>query len=138
MLIFWKETLISAKLRGFLYTRVYFPNLHMCVYLRTTCQVSSIILSSFRQVILAPPGKRTQKKLTLIMVSFSNQVSARRENQFLFYNQIKSTFIISFRHLLPLLKFNIFLLQGLYNKDTPLVIENINFTMEQLSFQSST
>ena len=104
MLIFCKETLISAKLRGF----------------------------------LAPPGKRTPKKPTLIMVSFSNQVSARRENQFLFYNQIKSTFIISFRHLLPLLKFNIFLLQGLYNKDTPLVIENINFTMEQLSFQSST
>ena len=51
---------------------LHFLKLHIFVYLRTKFQVSSIILTSFRQgVILAPPKhtpKRTPKKSTLIRV----------------------------------------------------------------------
>ena len=55
--------------------RVFVPNvmkLHMCVYLRTKFQVSSIILTSFRQeVILTPPiAKRNPHK---------NGIKARRK-----------------------------------------------------------
>ena len=49
------------------YYNVYFLKLHICVYLRTKFQVSSIILTSFRQgVILPHTTKRTPKKFTLI------------------------------------------------------------------------
>ena len=47
--------LTSAKLRGPWYHKVYFLKLHMCVYLRTKFQVSSIILRSFRQGVILPP-----------------------------------------------------------------------------------
>ena len=41
----------------------------MCLYLHTKFQVSSIILASFRQVVILPPAqKQTPKKPTLIRV----------------------------------------------------------------------
>ena len=43
--------------------------------------------------------------------------------------------VVSFRHLLPLSQFNIFLKQGLYHKEAPLIIESINFITESLAFQ---
>ena len=49
MLIFCKKMLTSAKLSGPWYQKVYFLKLHMCVYLRTKFEVSSIILTSFKQ-----------------------------------------------------------------------------------------
>ena len=48
--------LTSAKLRGSWHSKVYFLKLLMCLYLRAKFEVSSIILTSFRQgVILLPP-----------------------------------------------------------------------------------
>ena len=48
--------LTSAKLRRPWYQKVHFLKLHICVYLGTKFQVSSIILTSFRKggVILPP------------------------------------------------------------------------------------
>ena len=46
MLIFWT----SAKLRNSWYWKVYFLKLHVSVSLRIKFQVSSIYLTSFRQV----------------------------------------------------------------------------------------
>ena len=63
--------LTSAKLRGPRHQKVYFMKLHMGVHLRAKFEVSSIILTSFRQggVILHPPtSKRTSKKPTQIRV----------------------------------------------------------------------
>ena len=52
--IFAKTVMTSAKLRGSWYKK-YFFWICRCVYLRTKCQVSSIILTSFRQAVLLPP-----------------------------------------------------------------------------------
>ena len=50
MLIFCKKKMLrSAKLRRPSHRKVYFPKLHMYLYLCITFQVSSIILTSFRQ-----------------------------------------------------------------------------------------
>ena len=54
---------------------VYFLKLHICVYVRTKFQVSSIILTSFRQELILPPHpphrtpKWTLKKPSLIRVN---------------------------------------------------------------------
>ena len=48
-LIFYKKILTSAKLRGRWYYKVYFLKLNMCEYLRAKFEVSSMILTSFRQ-----------------------------------------------------------------------------------------
>ena len=48
-LIFYEKILTSAKLRGFWYYKVYFLKLDMCEYLRAKFEVSSMILTSFRQ-----------------------------------------------------------------------------------------
>ena len=56
-----KKMLTSAKLRGPRHQKVYFLKLHMGLYLRAKSEVSSIILTSFRQggwgggVIKSPP-----------------------------------------------------------------------------------
>ena len=39
----------SAKLREYLYQKIYFLKLQMCVYLRRKCQVSNIVVTGFRQ-----------------------------------------------------------------------------------------
>ena len=71
---FHKKMLTSAKWRGPWYWKVYFLKLHY-VYVCTTFQVSSIILTSFRQgIILEPPhpptSKRNLKKPTQIGVNY--------------------------------------------------------------------
>ena len=62
--------LISAKLKGLWYEKVYFLKLHMFVYLLTKFEVSGIILTSFRQRVILPPSisKRTPKKPIQIRV----------------------------------------------------------------------
>ena len=61
--------LTPAKLRGYWYSKVQFLKLHMYVYLHSKFQVSSLILTSFRQgVILPPTAKQTPKKPTQIRV----------------------------------------------------------------------
>ena len=55
MLIFCKKMLTSAKLRGSWYQKVYFLKLYMRAYLRTTFQISSVILTGFRQGVILPP-----------------------------------------------------------------------------------
>ena len=53
-----KKLLTKTKLKRSRYERVYFLKMHICVYIRTKLQVSSIILQSFRQregVILSTP-----------------------------------------------------------------------------------
>ena len=47
---FTKKMLASAKLRGSWYKKVNFLKLHMCVYLCTKLQVSSIILTKLTQI----------------------------------------------------------------------------------------
>ena len=70
-----QNVLASAKLRQAWYWKVYFLKLNICVYFRAEFQVSSITLTSFRQlgrkrwwgraVILPPPTlKQTPKKPT--------------------------------------------------------------------------
>ena len=63
--------LISVKLGGLWYLKVYFLKLHMCMYLRAKFEVSSIILTSFRKelgggergwVILSPPTQNEPLK----------------------------------------------------------------------------
>ena len=66
MLIFGKKMLTSAKLRKPWYQKIYFLKLYMCVYLRTKFQVSSIIITSFRQGeggwgVLPPPQNEPLK-----------------------------------------------------------------------------
>ena len=62
--IFAKTVMTSAKLRGSWYKK-YFFWICRCVYLRTKCQVSSIILTSFRQrVIFCPPPQNEPLKST--------------------------------------------------------------------------
>ena len=55
MLIFCKKMLTSAKLMGFWYRNLHFSKLIMRVYVRTKFQVSSVILTSFRQGVVLPP-----------------------------------------------------------------------------------
>ena len=71
--------LTSAKLRGPRYYKVYFLKLNMGVYLRVKFEVSSIILTGFRQgVILLPPtSKRTPQKPTQIRVRIIISVSKK-------------------------------------------------------------
>ena len=72
MLIFWKKNLMLAKLRWSRCQKVYFLKLHMCLYIRTNFQVSSIILTSFRIANITPSptttttAKRIPKKPTQI------------------------------------------------------------------------
>ena len=64
--------LTSAKLRVVSYYKVYFLKLRMGVHLRANFQVSSIILTSFRQGgNFTPPltAKQTPKKPTQIRVN---------------------------------------------------------------------
>ena len=51
---FLQKMLTSARLRGPWYKKVYFLKLHMIAYLRAKFQVSSIILTSFRQGVIPP------------------------------------------------------------------------------------
>ena len=88
-LIFYKKILTSAKLRGRWYYKVYFLKLNMCEYLRAKFEVSSMILTSFRQEggeefnppPIPPPhtytltSKRTPKKPTQIRVKVSIELS---------------------------------------------------------------
>ena len=65
--------LTSAKMRGPRHYKVYFLKLHMGVYLHAKFEVSSIVLTSFRQgggnfTPLPPTSKRTPKKPTQIGV----------------------------------------------------------------------
>ena len=61
--------------------------------------------------------------------NFSNQVSAGSKSRYLFYNQRKSTFILLYFFGIFCCCHNlIFLQQSLYRKETPLVIETINFS----------
>ena len=49
-----KKILTSAKLRGHLYEKVYFLKLNMCVFLHTKFQVSSMILTSCKRILMDP------------------------------------------------------------------------------------
>ena len=63
--------LTSAKMRGPRHYKVYFLKLHMGVYLHAKFEVSSIILTGFRQggnFTPPPTSKRTPKKPTQIRV----------------------------------------------------------------------
>ena len=64
MLIFYKETLTSAKLIGSWHWKVYFLKLHPGVYLRTKFQVSSITLTSFGRgnFTPSPPSQNSTLK----------------------------------------------------------------------------
>ena len=55
--------LASAKLRRSWYYQIYFLKLHMCVYLRTKFQVSSLILKSFRRGSFIPPPEKEHLKI---------------------------------------------------------------------------
>ena len=76
---------------------IYFLKLNMGLYLRATCQVSSIMLASFRRgkgggVILGGPlppppttaSKRTSKKATQIRVKVLNSFEISTDSTFLF------------------------------------------------------
>ena len=54
--------LTSAKLRRSWYYQIYFLKLHMCAYLRTKFQVSSLILKSFRRGNFIPPPEKEHLK----------------------------------------------------------------------------
>ena len=63
------KMLTSANLKRFCYWKAHFLKLNICVYLRVKFQVSSIIVTSFRQgdnFILHSTAKRTPKKPTKI------------------------------------------------------------------------
>ena len=69
--LFLPKVLTSTKLRGTWYWKVYFLQLHRCrTNLRTKFQLSSVILTSFRQMVVilssTPTSKRTPKKSTQI------------------------------------------------------------------------
>ena len=56
-----------------------FLNLHMCVYLRSKFQVSRIILTSFRKVVILPTpniAKRTPKRPTQITIKIKKKSQA--------------------------------------------------------------
>ena len=56
-----------------------FLNLHMCVYLRSKLQVSRIILTSFRKVVILPTpniAKRTPKRPTQITIKIKKKKSS--------------------------------------------------------------
>ena len=55
--------LTSAKLRGPRHQKVYFLKVHMVLYLRAKCEVSSIILTSFRQNVLPKLNERPGRSL---------------------------------------------------------------------------
>ena len=57
--IFYKKMVIKANLRGPWYWYTYFLNLNIIVYFRATFQISSNILTSFRQGVILP---LTEKK----------------------------------------------------------------------------
>ena len=58
--------LTSTKLRRSWYQKVYFLKLNMCLYLPTKFEVSSIILTSFKQGRPSPIPKWTSEKPTPI------------------------------------------------------------------------
>ena len=61
MLYFFKKTLTWAKLRKPWYWKVLLLKLNMGVYLRIKFQVSNIILTNFRQLVILPPLLPTSK-----------------------------------------------------------------------------
>ena len=69
------------------------------------------------------------------ILDFSNQVSTRRESQYLFYNQRKSNFI-----LLQMLVFVVVVIiqhiSIIFHKEPPRVKETSTFTIEPLAFQN--
>ena len=87
--------LTSAKLRRPRNQKTYFPKLHMGVYLYVKFEVSSIILTNFRQgggVILHLTSKQTPKKPTQIRANESiehvKQMKLKNKKQ----SDIKSLF----------------------------------------------
>ena len=72
MLIFVK-IITSVKLRRSWYYKLYFLQLNKCVCLHTRFQISSVILTSFRQVIsfpsFPPTNQQTPKRLIQIRVN---------------------------------------------------------------------
>ena len=87
--------LTSAKLRRPRNQKTYFPKLHMGVYLYVKFEVSSIILTNFRQVggvILHLTSKQTPKKPTQIRANESiehvKQMKLKNKTQ----SDIKSLF----------------------------------------------
>ena len=71
MLIFCKKDADISKIKGTLALKGIFLKLHMCVNLRIKFQVSSIILTSFRDGgnFTRPSSKRAPKKPTQIRVN---------------------------------------------------------------------
>ena len=66
--------LTSAKLRELWIYKVYFVKLNMCLHLRTKSQLSSVILTRFRQGVVLPPfpsSKQTPKKAFEIIVNIN-------------------------------------------------------------------
>ena len=92
--IFCKEMLTSTKLRRSWYQNIYFLKLNMCVYLPTKFQVSSMILTSFKQGRLSPIPKWTPKKPTLIRVKYF--LKLYRSHLPFFQNHMHSTFTVCF------------------------------------------
>ena len=108
MLIFWKKMLIPAKLK------VYFLKLHICVYLRIKCPVSSKVLTRFRQGVVLTPLPQLQNKpmksspiLGLIWVknwvyNLERETITFREEMKLLYENMKISFFqILFLYLHP-------------------------------------
>ena len=72
--LYLTKMLTSANLKGFCYWKAYFLKLNIRLYLRVKFQVSSIIVTSFRQgdnFTLHSTAKRTPKKPTKIRVNGS-------------------------------------------------------------------
>ena len=62
-----------SKIKRVLRLKVYFLNMYIGVYLCTKFQVSSIVLTNFRQVVILPPtpiSKQTPKKPTQMLGVF--------------------------------------------------------------------
>ena len=66
----------------------------MCVYLHAKFEVSSIILTSFRQGVILPPptSKRTPKKHTKIRVKETNHEKSSLTSSFLLKFSRKTDF----------------------------------------------
>ena len=71
-----------------------------------------------------------------LLTSVTKTDSKRKSVSSLQPKKIYFYIVVDFQHLLLLSKFNIFLQQGFYSKEIPLVIETINFTTESLTIQN--